>query len=87
MHKLKTHESLAIAGLEGQLFLVLGEFSGKSLPTLGFNSFLWYKLALAFSHTWKEGKCDCNQERAQEHPFSERRHSNIMINIAVYAAS
>lgn len=63
------HEFLAMAGLEGQLFFFLDEFSNKSLLTLGFSSRLWYKLTLAFCHTWKEGHCDCNQERAQGHPF------------------
>lgn len=60
---------LAMAGLEGQLFFFLDEFSDKPLLALGFSSHLWYKLILAFCHAWKEGQCDCNQESAQEHSF------------------
>lgn len=59
-----------MASLEGQPFPSLGEFSGMSLPTLGFHSLLWYKLTLAFSHIWKEGQYDYNQESAQVPPFS-----------------
>lgn len=69
MHKLKMHEFLAMAGLESQLFFFLDEFSDKYLLALSFNSHVWYKLILAFCHTWKEGQCDCNQESTQGHPF------------------
>lgn len=65
MHKLKTHN----AGIESQPFFFLGEFSGKSLPALGFSFLLWYKFTLASATLERKGSVTIIKKVHKSTPF------------------
>lgn len=72
MHRLKTHK----AGLEGQPFYFLGEFSGKSSPALGFGFLLWYKLTLASATLERKASVAMIEKVHKSAPFlKEKTHT------------